>query len=95
MDKHKYLEKPIIIDIRKPIGGISEILKDGNGKVRNEGHPLKFVSFLDFEKQLPLIKAQGFTLISLVQSGNADEKEVKKLLGIEVKETKAKAGEKE
>lgn len=86
MDKHKYLEKPIIIDIRKSIGGINEILKDGNGKVRNEGHPLKFVSFLDFEKQLPLIKSQGFTLISLFQSGSADEKEVKKLLGIDEKE---------
>ena len=44
MDLSKKEIKALVLDIRKPMAGVNEILKDANGKVRNEGQEVSYVT---------------------------------------------------
>lgn len=74
MDKLKILKKPIIIDIRKPLGVHNTRLNGNDGKIANEGHQVKYVNVIDFDKFIVGVRRQGYSLIEVVSYGESNVK---------------------
>ena len=81
MDLSKKEIKALVLDIRKPMAGVNEILKDANGKVRNEGQEVSYVTLLDLQRFLGGIVKQGFTMIRVVSYGTFKKEDVDGIMG--------------